>query len=82
MKTGIGTNECMKSAPSLINHIPSVDANDPAISSDSIEDLAMQVCFFEAHESGELLNVKIQPVVDMQWLTSPAKSASVNPARL
>jgi hypothetical protein len=54
----------MKLFPSLINHIPSADAKDPATSSDSIEDLDMFDCFFDAHERGALLYVNIQPVMD------------------
>jgi hypothetical protein len=82
VKIGMGVKTRRKSFPSLINHIPSAVANDPAINSDSIEDLDTLVCFFDAQESGESLYVNIQPVVDFRLFTSLAKSASVNPARL
>ena len=67
---------------SLISQMPSAEARDPATSSTSINDLVTRPCFFEAHEIGDPLKVKIHPVVDFLSLTSPAKSVSVNPARL
>ena len=82
VKTGIGAKSCLKSFPSLINQIPSADAIDPATNLASIEERITRLCFFEAQETGAPLNVKTQPVVDLRSFTSPAKSASVNPARL
>jgi hypothetical protein len=48
VKMGIGVKSCLKSFPSLISHIPSADANEPATTSDSIVDLLTQPCFFDA----------------------------------
>ena len=73
---------CLKSFPSLINQIPSADAMDPATSSASIEECVTRLCFLEAQEIGALLNMKTKPVVDLRSIVSPAKSASVNPAKL
>ena len=72
---------CLKSLPRHISHIPSMEVNEPAMSSDSIEDLVTSLCFFNAHETGELLNLYTHPDVDCLSLESPAKSASVKPAR-
>ena len=77
----MGVKLCLKSLPRCISHIPSMEANNPATSSDSIEALVMSPCFFDAHEIGELLNRYIHPDVDLLSLESPAKSASVKPVR-
>ena len=77
----MGVKLCLKSLPRHISHIPSTEVNDLATSSDSIEDLVMSPCFFDAHETGELLNRYIHPDVDLLSLTSLAKSASVKLVR-
>ena len=78
---GMGMKLCLKSLLRRINHIPSMEANEPAMSSDSIEDLVTSPCFFDAHETGELLNLNTHPDVDLLSLESPAMSASVKPVR-
>ena len=72
---------CLKSLPRHINHTPSTEANEPATSSDSIKDLVTSPCFFNAHETGELLNLYTHPDVDHLSLESLAKSVSVKPVR-
>ena len=52
-----------------MSHMPSADAMDPATSSASIDDLVMSPSFFDAHEMGDPLNVKIHLVVDFLSLT-------------
>ena len=79
--TGIGMKSCLKSFPSLMSHIPSADAIDPATNSASIEERVMSPCFSEAQDIGEPLNVKTQPVVDFLSFVSLAKSVSVKPAK-
>ena len=82
VNNGTGVKLCQKYFPSLINQMCSAEAEDPATSSASIDDLITRPCFFEAHEMGDPLKVKIHSVVDFLSLTSPAKSTSVNPAKL
>ena len=82
VKSGIGVKLWQKSLASLISHIPPVDVNDPATNSASIDDLVMSPCFFDAHDIGAPLKVKIHPVVDFRSSALPAKSASMKPARL
>ena len=77
----MGVKLCLKSLPRRISYIPSTEAKDPVTSSDSIEDLVTSPCFFDAHETGELLNRYIHPDVDCLSLESLAKSASVKPVR-
>ena len=81
MNSGMGMKLCLKSLPRCISHIPSTEANEPATSSDSIKDLVMSPCFFDAHETGELLNQYTHPDVDCLSLESLAKSVSVKPVR-
>ena len=78
---GMGVKSCLKSLPRCINHTPSTEANELVTSSDSIEDLVTSPCFFDAHETGELLNLYTHPDVDCLLLESPAKSASVKLVR-
>ena len=77
----MGVKLCLKSLLRCISHIPSMEANDPAMSSDSIKDLVTSPCFFDAHETGELLNRYTHPDIDHLSLESLAKSASVKPVR-
>ena len=65
-----------------MSQIPSVVANDPATNSDSIEERLTCDCFFEAQDIGDPLKLNSHPVVDFLSEVSPAKSASVYPARL
>ena len=72
---------CLKSLPRHVNHTPSMEVNELATSSDSIEDLVTSPCFFNAHETGELLNLYTHPDIDRLSLESLAKSASVKLVR-
>ena len=74
---GIGMKLCLKYLAKRISHAPSTDANDPATSSDSMDDLVMRLCFFNANEIGEPQKVNIHPDVDFLSFESPMKSASV-----
>ena len=82
VNSGMGVKLCLKSWPRRISQMPSAVANNPATSLDSIVDLLTVLCFFEAQEIGAPLNVKSHPVVDFLSSRSPAKSASMYPARL
>ena len=77
----MGMKLCLKSLPRWISQTPSTEANEPAMSSDSIEDLVTSPCFFKAHEIGELLNLNTHPDVDLLLFKFPEKSASVKPVR-
>ena len=68
---------CLKSLAKRSSHAPSTDANDPATSSDSMDDLVTRPCFFNAHEIGGPQKMNIHPDVDFLLFESPAKSASV-----
>ena len=74
---GMGMKLCLKSLAKRISHTPSTDANDPATNSDSMDDLVMRPCFFDAQEIGEPQKVNTHPDVDFLSFGSPVKSASV-----
>ena len=59
-----GVKSCLKSFLSLISHMPSAEAIDPAMSSASIDEHVTSPCFFNAQEIGAPLKVKIHLLVD------------------
>ena len=82
VKSGIGVKSGQKSLASLISHIPLADVNDPATNLASIDDLVTSPCFFNAHDIGAPLRVKIYLVVNFRSPVSPEKSGSVKSVRL
>ena len=79
---GMGAKLCLRSFLRQISNIPSPEAINPTTSSASIDDWVTSPCFFNAQDTGAPLTMKTHPVVDFQSLMFPAKSASMNPARL